>query len=173
MSPGDRSRVGRSRGVATAGVRMSTTVGSTVMGRGQKGGADTVSQCRVQRGLVTSRPVAGRPRPARQGRSKKEGPPTARTGPSETEGGAKHQAGASGTEQSGKGTAPWTGTSRGCEPAPPHPIIWGRRRRKEKGRPLGQERPVEAGARPWTGSSRTQQKGGDHSVPAKGDGRLG
>ena len=56
VMPGDRSRVGRSKGVVTAGVRSSTTVGSTVMDRGQKGGADKVSWSRVRRGLVTGQP---------------------------------------------------------------------------------------------------------------------
>ena len=118
-TPGDRSRVGTTRQLATAGIRSSTTVGSTVMGRGRKGGADTASRSRARRGLVRGQLVAGCPRPAHQGRSKKELLPTAWSGPSGTDSGPKHRAGAPGTERSGKETAPWTGTSRGSGPEPP------------------------------------------------------
>ena len=56
VTTGDRSRPGRSRGQAAAGVQSSTTVRSTVMDWGRKGGADKVSRCRVGRGLVTGQP---------------------------------------------------------------------------------------------------------------------
>ena len=53
VTTGDRSRVDKSKEEAAAGVQSSTSVGSTVMDRVRMGGADKVSRCRVQRGLVT------------------------------------------------------------------------------------------------------------------------
>ena len=44
VTPGDRHRAGRNKGVAPAGVRISTTVGSTVIDRGRKDGAGKFSQ---------------------------------------------------------------------------------------------------------------------------------
>ena len=78
VTTGDRSRPGRSRGEAAAGVQSSTTVRSTVMDWGRKGGADKVSRCRVGRGLVTGQPgVQWRVAPGRQdtGEARNKGHP--------------------------------------------------------------------------------------------------
>ena len=168
LTTGDRSRVGRSRRMATAGVRSSTTVGSTVMGRGRKGGADNVGQCRVQRGLRTGpsgvqwRVATGRH--ATRGARKKGHPPLGLDDP-----GWSIQDGA---QWQGDGPLNWNiqGTWT-CAPGPEHP---GKAEEKE-GRPLGQERSGEAGGQPQSGSAGTERKGGDDGVPAtvaQGDGRL-